>query len=64
MGAARWLLGPVLGDQLPFITFIIAVLFAAWLGGLGPALFATVVSAVLALFFFIPPPTPCNWSAR
>ncbi len=55
MAAARWLLGSILGEQLPFITFIIAMLFAGWLGGLGPALFATALGGVLALLLFIPP---------
>jgi PAS domain S-box-containing protein len=55
MAAVRWLLHPILGEQLPFITFIIAVLFAAWLGGLGPALFSTLAGAFLAMVLFIPP---------
>lgn len=55
MAALRWLLVPTLGDQLPFTTLIIAVLVAAWYGGLGPAVFATAMSAFLALLLFIPP---------
>ena len=55
MTVVRWLLDPILAQQLPFITFIVAALFAAWLGGLGPALFATVAGGALALFLFIPP---------
>ena len=55
MTATRWLLSPLIGEQLPFITFFPAVVFAAWSGGLGPALYATVASAALALFLFIPP---------
>ena len=51
----RWLLTPVLGTELPFITLFFAVFFAAWVGGLGPALVATLLSAVLALYAFIPP---------
>ena len=51
----RWLLTPVLGTELPFITFFFAVFFAAWLGGLGPAIVATLLSALLALFAFIQP---------
>src|SRR4051794_37798169 len=55
MAGLRWLLGPLVGYQLPFTTFLIAVLVAAWSGGLGPALLATGLSAVLGLFFFVPP---------
>src|SRR4051812_9738827 len=55
MGAVRWLLAPLLGGQLPFTTFVVAVLVAAWYGGLGPALFATALGGVLALLLFIPP---------
>src|SRR3954467_8597303 len=55
MTAVRWLLNPILTEQLPFITFIVAILFAAWLGGIGPALFTTVLGALLAAFLFIPP---------
>jgi K+-sensing histidine kinase KdpD len=52
MTGARWLLIPTLGEQLPFTTLIIAVLLAAWYGGLGPAVFATAMSALFACSFF------------
>ncbi len=55
MAAARYFLQPLLGEELPFITFFPAVFFAAWLGGLGPGLLATLASALLCLFFFLPP---------
>ena len=55
MAVTRWLLGPLLGEHLPFITFIIAIMFAAWSGGFGPAIFATCLGTLLALFLFIPP---------
>ncbi len=38
-----------------FLLFLPAVAFAAWYGGLGPALFATGLSALCADYFFIPP---------
>ena len=50
----RWALGPVLGDDVPFATFFAAVVFAAWRGGLYPALLATVLGFVLTLAFFPP----------
>lgn len=55
MAGLRWLLNPVLGEGLPYITLFPAVFFAAWYGGLGPGLLATLASAVLALYLFIPP---------
>ncbi|HEY8196765.1 MAG TPA: response regulator [Gemmatimonadales bacterium] len=55
MVIVRMLLTPILGSELPFITLFPAVFFAAWAGGLGPALAATVVSAGLALYLFFPP---------
>jgi two-component system cell cycle sensor histidine kinase/response regulator CckA len=51
----RWLLAPHLGESFPFITFFPAVFLASWFGGLGPALLATFASAIIALFWFIPP---------
>ena len=40
---------------LPFIFFFPAVAAAAWYGGLGPGLLATVLAAVAADWFFIEP---------
>jgi PAS domain-containing protein len=54
-GLARWSLSPSLGIRFPFITLFFAVFCAAWIGGLGPALLATVLSLVFALFFLFPP---------
>ena len=50
----RLLLAPVLGDGLPYITLFPAVFFAAWYGGLGPALAATGASVLAASVFFFP----------
>ena len=51
----RWLLDPMLGNHVPYPTFFVAVVFAAWVGGLRPALFAMVVGFLLAVFLFVPP---------
>jgi PAS domain S-box-containing protein len=53
--AVRWLLDPLLGNYWPFPTFVLAVLFAAWYGGLRTALLATGLGLILALYFFMPP---------
>lgn len=52
MVAARALLTPVLGYELPFITLFPAVFVAAWLGGLGPAVVAATAGAGAALYLF------------
>ena len=54
---------PPAGSKLPFIFFFGAVALSAHLCGFGPAVMATVLSGILAKFFFIPPyysliPTP------
>src|SRR5712691_6670135 len=44
----RWPLWPVLGDAVPHMTFFPAVMIAAYFGGFGPGLLATILSAVAA----------------
>ncbi len=53
--ALRFALSCVLGLSAPYITFFAAVMFAAWYGGLGPGLLASVLSLAAALYFVIPP---------
>src|SRR5690349_11794589 len=52
---ARWLLDPILGENVPYITYFVAVTFAAWYGGLGPGLLAVTLGAAAAAFLFIEP---------
>jgi len=52
----RLAVSPWLNLPVPFITYFLAVMVAAWQGGLGPGLFATVLSVTGAAYFFIPPP--------
>jgi K+-sensing histidine kinase KdpD len=47
---ARMALTPIVQGDSPYLFFIPAVLVAAGLGGLGPGLLATGLSAVLDLF--------------
>jgi len=51
----RLLLDPILGDQLPFATVYPAVAFAAYFGGLGPALFTVILGGVAGDYFFLSP---------
>jgi len=46
---------PVIGQRLPFFFFFAAVALTARLCGFGPAVMATVLSGLLANFFFLPP---------
>ncbi|HEV3037725.1 MAG TPA: PAS domain-containing protein [Candidatus Angelobacter sp.] len=46
---------PPAGTKLPFIFFFGAVALSAHLCGFGPAVMATVLSGILARFFFMPP---------
>jgi len=51
----RWPLGAVLGDRVLYMAFFPAILIAAYLGGFGPGLLATVVSAFAATYFLVEP---------
>ncbi len=58
----RWLLGPLFADNLPFLTFYVAVAVTAWYGGLRPALLATAVGFVAGVALFVP--TNADFSLR
>jgi PAS domain S-box-containing protein len=49
----RFVLEPVVGERLPFVTLFFAVFVAAWYGGLGPGLLATALGAFVSAFLFI-----------
>jgi signal transduction histidine kinase len=51
----RWALDPLVGNQIPYLTFFAAVIVAAWYGGLGPALVAMILGAPAVSWFFIQP---------
>ncbi len=51
----RIALRPIIPTGFPFITFFLAVLLAAWRGGLGPGLLASVLSTLAADFLLIEP---------
>lgn len=46
---------PLIGNELPYLTFFAAVMVAAWYGGLRPGLFATLLSGVTASYLFLVP---------
>jgi len=61
MGVVRALLTPVLGRELPYITFFPAVFVAAWWGGWGPGVLATLFSAALNIALVIGPSHAGPW---
>ncbi len=53
--ALRGALSALWGDDLPFLTFIPAIVLSAWAGGFGPGIATTGLGAVLACYFWLPP---------
>ena len=53
--AARAGLDAYVPDQVPFITFYLAVAVSGWIGGFGPAALATFGSAIVAGYFYVKP---------
>jgi PAS domain S-box-containing protein len=51
----RWLLDPVLGNALPFVTMFGAVAAAVWAGGYIPAILVTVLGYLVSNPLFIEP---------
>lgn len=51
----RILLIPLLGDQIPYITFFPAILVSAWFGGFGPAMATTGITAAGVVYLLLPP---------
>jgi PAS domain S-box-containing protein len=51
----RELLTPVWGTNFPFLTLFPAALVSSWYGGLGPGLITAALSALAAVYFWIPP---------
>lgn len=49
--AVRWLLGPLLGDQAPFLLFVLPVVAAVVVGGRGPGLLAGALSLAAGFSF-------------
>ncbi len=54
--SVRWPLPAVLGDRAHFMAFFPAVLVAAYLGGFGPGLLATFLSALAGTYLLVEPP--------
>jgi two-component system sensor kinase FixL len=62
----RYALRDTLGDNTPYLQFYLAIILAAWYGGFGPGLLATVLCTLTAMYFLLPPPGlavsgPSDW---
>jgi len=53
---ARALIDPYLPGAVPFMTYFVAVAVSGWVGGYGPAVVTTAVSACIARYFYMEPP--------
>jgi diguanylate cyclase (GGDEF)-like protein/PAS domain S-box-containing protein len=53
--AIRYMLGPTLGATIPVVMSTVPVVVGAFYGGFGPAVFATLASALISIYFFVPP---------
>ena len=51
----RMLLDPILGHEYPHVTFILAIIFTAWYGEVGPSVVAVVLGFLATAFFFAYP---------
>src|SRR5262245_42087091 len=51
----RFLFDPALNDHLPFSFFFVAVLFATWWGGIGPATVSLLLGFLLGTYSFTHP---------
>jgi PAS domain S-box-containing protein len=55
MAYVRHELRPILGETAIFIPFVIPIIFAGAVGGMGPGLVATLLGALTILIFFLAP---------
>ncbi|MGH9644311.1 MAG: DUF4118 domain-containing protein, partial [Terriglobales bacterium] len=51
----RAVLAPLLGDQNPYHTVWLAIVFCAWYCGIGPSVLAVVICALGVWYWFVPP---------
>lgn len=61
---AREAVQPLLGERVPFATFYVAIVAVSLLGSIGPAIAATVASAAVANYLFVPPRMSLSLGSR
>lgn len=52
----RMALQPLLAERVPFVTYFVAVVFSAWIGGMGPGLLSVALGTIAAWYLIVPPP--------
>jgi PAS domain S-box-containing protein len=52
--AVRLALADIIGRETPFLLFLAAVLVAAWYGGLGPGVLASILATCAVAYYFVP----------
>jgi K+-sensing histidine kinase KdpD len=55
-GIIRWTIGIFVDGVVPFAAFFPAALFAAFVGGIGPGIFAALLGGVIGWWAFLDPP--------
>jgi PAS domain S-box-containing protein len=66
--ALRWMLDPLVGDSLQFLTLYGGVAVAVWCGGWLPAMVSAIIGFLFMDYFFVPPrhsfafDTPAVWA--
>jgi PAS domain S-box-containing protein len=61
----RWALDPYFGGASPYLPLLAATTFAAWYGGLGPAVLSTLLGLLCAHYLLVLPEqsfAPLSWS--
>jgi signal transduction histidine kinase/ActR/RegA family two-component response regulator len=53
--ALRWVLEPMLGPRVPFLTFFPMMFLLAWWGGLRPTIFGVIMSTVVLAYAVLEP---------
>ncbi|MDB5390180.1 MAG: nreB [Planctomycetaceae bacterium] len=48
-------LDPLFGEKFPYVTYMFAIIFVAWYGGLGPSLLTMTLGFLSAFYFFASP---------
>jgi len=51
----RWIIWEYVLGRIPFTVYFLAIVLATLLGGFWPGMLATILSVVVASFFFVPP---------
>ena len=51
----RLALGPLVGQNVPLLMFVTAIVMCAWYGGFWPGMTATLLSVLCAAYFFLSP---------